>query len=439
VNLQQQQDQARLRLRELIERGARSGQLIYDEINDVIGDLVMDEEAAEALFELLEERAIAVVDAPRVELPKTPKSAPKASSGAMQKEPKKAEVSAQLPVPPASPKVSQAASHGDLDDVLASLDSLEEFMATDVATWEKMMASGEALEEDEDETGPVEDAYKQYMHRMARVPRLSDSEELHWARLAKNGTPEQQTQARQRLVEANWRLVVFMARKYAERTSLPMLDIVQEGMVGLIKAVERFDPDRGQSLSSYATWWIRQAINRALNDQARSMRLPGHLYAVIQKLRRTQGELTQKLGRAPSRIEIAEASGMPLSVVEEALRAGQAPLSLDSPVGDDEELELSEIVAGEDDEEGAARVTRGELRFSLEQALEGLSDRERVVISKRFGMGDYASSGPQTLDDIAIDLKLSRERVRQLEIRALRKLRRRTRGTPIEDAFGNGE
>jgi RNA polymerase primary sigma factor len=419
------------RVHELIERGARAGRLSYEEINDLLGDLSLDDIAAEELFEALEERAIAVVDEPRPAMPKS-----KAIKPARRP---KAEAKNAGETAPNAKASANAEANSDLDDVLASLESLEGIMATRLDNWEEVLAEGApaaTLEDEDFDSQPVEDAYRQYMHRMAQFERISPEEENRLARLAKYGSPAEQEDARRQLVESNWRLVVFMARKYGDRTTLPLLDIVQEGMVGLVRAVERFDPDRGQRLSTYATWWIRQSINRAIADQARSMRLPGHIYSVMQKIRRVQSELSQGLGRSPSRLEIAEAAGMPLSLVEEAMRASMQPLSLDSPVGDDEEMELSDII-GDDEDEGEIRVTRGELRAGIEQALEGISDRERVVISKRFGIGDYAGSGPQTLDDIALELKISRERVRQLEIRALRKLRRRTRGTPLADAFGN--
>ena len=391
----------------------------------------LDDVAAEELFEALDERAVTVVDEPRPVAAPKPKAAKKPQA-------KNTET---------APATDTDAANSDLDDVLASLESLEEIMTTRLENWEEFLSDeaapatptvqfGATLEEEDFESRPLEDAYRQYMNRMAQFERLSPDEETRLARLAKYGSPSEQEEARRRLVESNWRLVVFMARKFGERTTLPMLDIVQEGMIGLMRGVERFDPDRGHRLSTYVTWWIRQSINRAIADQSRSMRLPGHIYAVMQKVRHVQSELSQGLGRSPSRLEIAEAAGMPVSLVEEAMRASTQPLSLDSPVGEDDHTELSDIIGGGEDE-NEILISRSELRAGLEQALETLSDRERVVISKRYGMGDYADDGPQTLDDLALDLKISRERVRQLEIRALRKLRRRTRGTPLADAFGD--
>lgn len=419
-----QQETDRARLLDLIERGAHAGKLSYAEINEALGALDFDEETAEALFEVLEKRSIAVVDEPRAAAQAAKKAA--------------AAVAAATPVP-AKPKAPPSTEHGDLDDVLASLESLEDVMANKVEAWQEALAAEAELEDEANPDAPLEDAYRQYTHRLAHVPRLTPDEELRLAKLAKSGNAAEQEAARQKLVESNWRLVVYLARGYVDRTPVPLNDLVQEGMIGMMRAVERFDPDRGQKLGAYATWWIRQAINRAIADQSRSMRLPGHMYAVMQKVRRTQSTLSQELGRTPSRQEVANALEMPLITVEEAMRAAMTPLSLESPVSGDEEMELGEGVAGDDEDEGAMRVSRNELHSSVEEALEALSDRERIVICKRFGIGDYASEGPQAAEDVAKQLHLSRERVRQLEIRALRKLRRRTRGTSLENAFGDGE
>ncbi len=419
-----QQETDRARLLELIERGARAGKLSYDEINAALGTLDFDEDAAEALFEVLEKRSIAIVDEPRA-------AAQAAKKAALA-------VAAATPAP-AKPAPPRSSEHGDLDDVLASLESLEDVMENKVEAWQEALAAEAALEDEENPDAPLEDAYKQYTHRLAHVPRLAPDEELRLARVAKNGSPSEQEAARQTLVESNWRLVIYLARGYVDRTPLPLNDLVQEGMIGMVRAVERFDPERGQKLGAYATWWIRQAINRAIGDQSRSMRLPGHMYAVMQKVRRAQGTLSQELGRTPSRQEVADALKIPVIVVEEAMRAAMTPLSLETPVAGDDDMELGEGIAGGDEDEGAMRVSRGELHSSVEDALEALSERERTVICKRFGIGDYASEGPKAAEDVATELHLSRERVRQLEIRALRKLRRRTRGTSLENAFGNDD
>ena len=405
---QTQQPQAQLF--ELIERGAHCGQLSLQEINDALGGLDFDEEAAEALFEVLEARSIEVVNAAPAAAKPTAAAAPQPKT---------------RPVP--APK-QEASEHGDLDDLLDSVGSLEDYMATKHEEWELAMAAEAKSEAADTLAEPLEDAYRLYTRKMATVARRSVAEEAQLARDARDGD----LAARQELVESNWRLVVFLARRASEKTTLPLNDLMQEGMIGLLKAVDNYDPSRGQRLGAYATWFIRQSINKAVADNARSMRLPSHMYGVIQKIKRAQGELSQTLGRMPSRQEISQHTGLTIPLVEEGLRSALSPISLDAPVGEDDDMELSELVGdiGNEAEESAGRK---ELRDGLETALEALSGLERAVISRRFGLGDYGTAGAQTVDDVAVQMKLSRERVRQLEIRALRKLRRRAKGGVMDD------
>lgn len=402
----------------LIERGAAVGQVSYEALNRVLGDLQIDEGQVEIILEALENRGIQIVDEP--EEVAAPAIAPPSKAG--------------REVMPATPVTPKRSKHADLDDALASLESM--FAAAEGIDAAK--AEAETTEEDLDSPA-VEDAYKHYMTQITRVPLLSEAEEMRLANQTKYGTPAEQVAAKQKLVEANLRLVVHIARRYAHRASLPLLDIVQEGNVGLIKAVERFKPERGHRLSTYATWWIRQSINKAISDQLRSIRLPQHLSDAIAKIHRAQRELTQDLGRQPLREEIATAVGMKVSQVEEALAVAH-PLSLDAPVGEEDDLEFQDILS----DPAATDVpldmaSRAALREEIERVLQGLSERERVIVMKRFGVGDYAATGPRSLEEIADEMKLSRERVRQLEVRALRKLRRPSRSAALGDFLGGGD
>jgi RNA polymerase primary sigma factor len=403
------------RVRELIEQGARTGKISYHAINDLLGDATVAEDDIESLYDALEARGIEVVEDDAVE---------------------EAGVPVEISVLPER----KSTRHGDLDDVLSSLENLEQFLgARPTQLADTVREEDDVREDGGDNDAAVEDAMRQYMNRMGRVPLLTAKEEHELAMKSKYGSPEEQVDARQKLVESNLRLVISIAKNYANRSGLPMHDIVQEGNIGLIRAVERFDPDRGHRLSTYATWWIRQRINKALGEHNRSMRLPGHLYGTIQKLNRLQREMMQDLGRSASREELAQAAGLTVTQVDEALRAGATPMSLETPVGDDQDEELGEFLADEEGDTPVASLSRSELKREINEILDDLPERERVIVEKRFGLGDYEDSGAQTLEDIAREMNLSRERVRQIEVRALRKLRRQTRGTSIGELFDGSE
>jgi RNA polymerase primary sigma factor len=414
---------------ELLEAGARAGKLSYAHINRVLGDAQIDDEDVEAIFEVLESRGIQVVDeaelAPKPEVSSAPKT-------------------------PKTPK--SARPDRELDDVLSKIETFfapaesstrsedesgaEMQLAPEESVLSETQLSGTAaaiLDDDADESGSaVSDAFTQYLQQMGRTPLMSPEEEQHLAQLAREASPEQRVAAKQRLVEANLRMVVHIARNYQGRGLLPLLDIVQEGNLGLIRAVEKFNPNKGQRLSSFATWYIRESINHALAAQARSIRLPGHLSGALQKLQRTSREMTQTLGREPSRQELAQAAGLSLKQVEELQRVVAEPLSLDqSSGGSENEDELGERVSDVGADDSMTGMSRDQLQEGIREVLETLPERESDILQQRFGLGAYAEAGPSSLDDIAANLRISRDRVHQLEVRALRKLRHRTKGTPL--------
>ena len=271
----------------------------------------------------------------------------------------------------------------------------------------------------------LDDPVKTYLKEIGRVPLLSAEEEAALARAAQAGDED----ARRRLSEANLRLVVSVAKRYAGR-SLPFLDLIQEGNLGLMKAAEKFEPDRGFKFSTYATWWIRQSITRAIADQGRTIRIPVHLVESINRVKKTAGELLRRTGREPTAEEIAAQLDMEPARVRELIQLAQDPISLETPVGEEEDAHLEDFI--QDDEAGvpADEAGRQLLRRELMNVLKSLTPREERVIALRFGLEDGRA---RTLEELGREFNVTRERVRQIEAKALRKLRHPSRAKRLRD------
>ncbi len=270
-----------------------------------------------------------------------------------------------------------------------------------------------------------EDPVRTYLKEIGRVSLLTAAQEVELAREMEAGSLE----AKQHLTEANLRLVVSIAKKYAGR-GLSFLDLIQEGNLGLMRAVDKFDYRRGFKFSTYATWWIRQAITRAIADQARTIRVPVHMLETINKLVRVSRTLVPQLGREPTEAEIAEEMGMSPEKVREIMRVSQTPVSLETPVGEDEESTLADLVEDREATAPAEAASRKQLREQLAEILRTLTARERRVLQLRFGLLDGRE---RTLEEVGRRLGLTRERIRQTEVSALRKLRDSSRSNLLRD------
>ena len=271
----------------------------------------------------------------------------------------------------------------------------------------------------------VDDPVRMYLKEIGKVPLLSPDEEIEQAKKIELGDEE----AKKKLAESNLRLVVSIAKRYAGR-GMQLLDLIQEGNLGLIKAVEKFDYRKGYKFSTYATWWIRQAITRAIADQARTIRIPVHMVETINRLVRTQRQLVQKLGREATPEELAKELDMPVERVREIMKISQDPVSLETPIGEEEDSHLGDFIQDNNVEVPADAATYTLLHEQLMDVLSTLTEREQKVLRLRFGLDD---GRPRTLEEVGRQFNVTRERIRQIEAKALRKLRHPSRSKILKD------
>ncbi len=303
------------------------------------------------------------------------------------------------------------------DDLLPELEELEDL--------------GEVTEEEMMETDAMVDSFstddpvRMYLKEIGKVALLSPDEEIELAQRMADGDEE----AKRRMAEANLRLVVSIAKRYVGRGML-FLDLIQEGNLGLIKAVDKFDYTKGYKFSTYATWWIRQAITRAIADQARTIRIPVHMVETINKVIRVSRQLLQELGHDPSAEEIADEMGMPVDKVRDILKIAQEPVSLETPIGEEEDSHLADFIPDEDASEPAEAASFTLLKEQLMEVLSTLTPREEKVLRLRFGLEDGRT---RTLEEVGKEFNVTRERIRQIEAKALRKLRHPSRSKKLRD------
>ena len=359
------------RLLELIQKGKKNGKLSYKEISDVLEGLKLSAEQMDKFYDTLEEMGI---EAAGEALP-------------------------------------------DLEETLPVLDELQEVEAVT----EEEIAETEAMVD----TFSTDDPVRMYLKEIGKVSLLTAEEEVALAKRMADGDEE----AKQRMAEANLRLVVSIAKRYVGRGML-FLDLIQEGNMGLIKAVEKFDYTKGYKFSTYATWWIRQAITRAIADQARTIRIPVHMVETINKTIRVSRQLLQSLGHDPSAEEIAKEMDMPVEKVRDILKIAQEPVSLETPIGEEEDSHLGDFIPDEDASEPSEAASFSLLREQLEEVLDTLAPREKKVLELRFGIVDGRT---RTLEEVGKEFNVTRERIRQIEAKALRKLRHPSRSKKLRD------
>ena len=320
----------------------------------------------------------------------------------------------------------------DVSDVLDLIGTAE----LDNPTLGEMEAiEAEALEvsdkqlEEEYENAKLDDPVRMYLKEFGKIPLLTPEEELEVAKDLVSEDEKARDAARKRMSEANLRLVVSIAKRYVGR-GMQLLDLIQEGNLGLMKAVEKFDYTKGYKFSTYATWWIRQSITRAIADQARTIRIPVHMVETINKVLRTSHSMVQSLGREPTTQEIAAELHMDVQKVEEILKIAQEPVSLETPIGEEDDSHLGDFIQDDEASQPAEEASYTLLREQLEEVLKTLTPREEEVLRMRFGLID---GKPHTLEEVGKKFDVTRERIRQIESKALRKLRHPSRSKKLRD------
>ncbi|MBR0534981.1 MAG: RNA polymerase sigma factor RpoD [Clostridia bacterium] len=354
-------------IKALIEKGKISGKLATHEIDNIILEIEgFDVDDIEKLYELIESNNIEIID----------------------------EVSDEM-----------------LDALSFDIESTKSTGDDDGTTDAKAIA--------------IDDPVKVYLKEIGRVPLLTSEEEIELAIRISEDDPE----AKRRLSEANLRLVVSIAKRYVGR-GMQFLDLIQEGNLGLIKAVDKFDYTKGFKFSTYATWWIRQAITRAIADQARTIRIPVHMVETINKVKKTNSQLLHENGRDPTAEEIAEKLDMPVDKVREILRVAQEPVSLETPIGEEEDSHLGDFIPDDEAQAPVDAASMALMREQLAEVLKTLTPREARVLSLRYGLED---GNPKTLEEVGKEFNVTRERIRQIEAKALRKLRHPSRSKKLRD------
>ena len=365
--------------KKLLEKGKKEGTVTLYDIMEAFQDKDLDKDVAENLYETLGNLGIEVINDKEF----------------------KADINLNEP--------------DDLDIKSIDEESSEDTETAETETAEIAVPKGIS----------IDDPVRMYLKEIGKIPLLKPHEEVEFARLMSEGDER----SKQKLVEANLRLVVSIAKRYVGRGML-FLDLIQEGNLGLIKAVEKFDYKKGYKFSTYATWWIRQAITRAIADQARTIRIPVHMVETINKLIRVSRQRLQGLGRDPKPEEIAKVMNMSEDKVREIMKIAQDPVSLETPIGEEEDSHLGDFIPDEDAPAPAEAAAYSLLKEQIEEVLNTLNDREQKVLKLRFGLEDGRA---RTLEEVGKEFDVTRERIRQIEAKALRKLRHPSRSKKLRD------